>query len=66
VPQLSRDQAKVLATKMETFYHHLSPAEQAHLNRALRHLADDPAEDVTAHASLAEYGLLLSLIALIV
>ncbi len=64
VPKLTEGQAKALALKLESFWSELSPAEQAHVNLALSRMADDMS-DVSAHASLAEYGLLLSLIAVL-
>ena len=62
VPKLTEGQAKALALKLESFWSELSPAERAHFNLALSRLADD-ASDVSAHASLAEYGFLFALIA---
>jgi hypothetical protein len=64
VPRLTEGQSRALVLKMEAFWSELSPAEQAHVNLALSHMADDTS-DVSAHASLAEYGLLLSLIAML-
>jgi hypothetical protein len=62
VPRLTEPQVKALGQKMETFWSDLSPAEQAHVNLALSRMADDTSE-VSGHAVLTEYGLLLSLIA---
>jgi hypothetical protein len=58
VPSLNEDQAKALTTKMEAFYCDLSPEEQVHVNKALRHMASDTS-DVTGHASMSEFHLLL-------
>ena len=64
VPRLTEGQSKALALKLESFWSELSPAEQAHVNLALSRMTDDTF-DVSAHATLAEYGLLLSLIAML-
>jgi Flp pilus assembly pilin Flp len=50
---------------MEAFWSELSPAEQSQVNRALSRMGDD-SSDVSGHATLAEYGLLLSLIAVLI
>ena len=58
---LTEEQARALAGKLEAFYGALTPQEQAHLNAALRRMADEGA-DVSGHAVLSEYALLLFLI----
>lgn len=56
---LSPDGARALAGKLEAFYGALTPQEQAHLEQALRRLADDSL-DVDGHG-IVEIGLIWQL-----
>lgn len=61
VGTLSEAEARALAGKLQAVFDGLTPQEQAHLNAALRRMADEGA-DVSGHAVLSEYALLLFLI----